>query len=380
MIYYILLLIINTFLFLIMRESNIKQQKKTNNIYKYEKIKKRNTKIYLILILSILLFMTTFRDINLGVNDTAKIHIPFFRNVRNMTFAEIFSKYTISNGILYALVAKFINYLTSDYRLFLCVSILPFLYGCYLLISNYSKMPFYSVTMLICLFYFISFTIMRQFFAMGFILIAFHYLLQKKPVAYILFNVLAIFTHFTSFVFLPTYFLYKIIDKGYINFFMILGCILVGLYFKEIIFDIIKTISPYYYFYLTVGVYSTKSSFSLIWFSVLIIFLLMAYFANCRPNNLFALSKKIRRLDKVLIYLLTIAIMLYCLSTVVGEFYRISFYFSMFSIILVPNTIAKINYKKLRHSVYYLSLPMLFVYLFGSVLVNYNCINYSFSF
>ncbi|MDY4788227.1 MAG: EpsG family protein [Bacilli bacterium] len=358
MIHYILLLIFNCLL--------------------YYLFGKKNRKLYLLLVFFSLLFMTTFRDINLGLGDTVNVHIPLFEKVKSLSIQEIFNEYSFVNGILFALFAKMCTYISDSYRVFLMLSALPFIIGSFLIINRYSKNTYFSMLILITVNYFFCFLAVRQYFAMGFILISLNFIVDKRPVCFLLTIITASLIHFSAIIFLPAYFYYMMIQKGFLNIILVSSGIVVSLFFKNLIFNIIAYISPnYYYYYLDKGIYTKGDMFSLTWFLVLLVYLGLYYYVYHRKNNLFVLNKH-ERVDKILFSILSMGIVVFCLSSVVVEFYRISYYFSIFAIILIPNLLEKI--KDRNSKIFFkLSAQTLFIaYFFLSYLQNINCLNFAY--
>lgn len=190
----------------------------------------------------------------------------------------------------------------------------------------------YTCFLFLCLQYGYSLNIVRQFMAMGFILLAFEYIEKKQPMQYLLMILLATMFHYTAIIVLPFYVLSN--DKWrkkfiYIGIFLVIF-ILTNLKLIEKIIDLIPFLANYKKYINFNGSINLKNIFSVLFTNFPIILLMCVYGRRLMKANKFNINY---------MFYCIVGILLKLLSFTAPHINRVSNYFDIVQIFLIPQII-----------------------------------------
>jgi hypothetical protein len=184
--------------------------------------------------------------------------------------------------------------------------------------------------------------LIRQFMAFSFVLISINYFLKKAFLRFCLWFILAFFTHYSSIVFLPFFFLFKYIKNPFGNLYIILGLYFISWLWKP------EYWGNYFQYFrlLQIGdYYKEYIDRADIWFSgseiadssQSILFFIRLFFFNTLSIIIgYSLLKKYNRLNYPFYYYLFIIGAIFQQITQQMELlYRISLYFYIFWFIIL---------------------------------------------
>lgn len=195
-------------------------------------------------------------------------------------------------------------------------------------LENYSENYFFSILIFISIpiFYFMSFTIIRQYVAIAIVFFSLKYIFQRSFIKYLFFIFLASVFHLTALVALPIYFLSMV--KFSRAFALLL--VFLSLFLSPLISNVLESLFPYYFSYITNDASYGKS---FLYFLLLIFLLLITHYRYIkRKESLFYFN------------IFTIGMCLYIVGIQLGEVApRISYYYLIFLIFLIPSVLQ--NYK-----------------------------------
>lgn len=294
-----------------------------------------------------------FRDINLGMNDTSLIYLPIFTELSNLSIPESFVFIKNSNiEIVFYMLTRLYLTITTNYRLYLIILAIPLNFFVSRFIYKYSKIPFLSFIIFFSLNYFaMEFTLLKHCIALSIVILSYDYVVNKNLKKFILTVIIASFFHRTALIFLIVYPLGNL-KTGYKNISAIVlslfASITVG---KDILSFVISAIGIKHY-----ANYINADSDTLTFFFLnLLIFLFI-----------FMFFKKYKKEDEysTLMNTFTIGICIAAFTIVIGEAFRMSTYFTIYSLILLPNAINVMTQKTNKDSVIILLSFLLIMYFF----------------
>ncbi len=334
-----------------------------------KKFTKKYKKWYCILCSIFLIIIIGFRDISLGQSDTEKVYSVIFNYFSKVDMEETL-KYIERQNIekTFYLIMKFFTSTFKNFHLFLFFICIPYIASVSYLIYKYSKFPILSYVIFLALNYFsLSFTLLRHVTAMAFIIIALIFLLKDKKMKFLIFVLIASLFHKTALVFLIAYFC----DKFRVNIKQVILLIIVltfifffGNDIMEIIFSLIN--SSHYIGYKN----SSGDSIGFFIINVLLLLFSMRYLKKYTIEN----SKE----AQIIMNLQFLTVIMSSFIMFIGEAFRMSTYFGIFSIILVPNSISFEKNTRLKTIMYIIMLFVFIGYFFGSTIINTNIGPYSF--
>lgn len=256
----------------------------------------------------------------------------------------------------FSFFSKILNMSGVSAQLWLAILSGIFIFSVSKLIYKYSDEPYISYISLISLGYFyFSLTGLRQATAIAIILLSYKYLRERKLLNFILFVLFASLFHASALIFLIAY----PISQININIKQIIGIIsalMITIYFSSFIRQIIRYIA----WTETIASYADRQV-TLNYSGFIIQF---AIFIFC-----WAFKDKVLEKDhkNITLYnLLFLGLVFQSFSTIVAEFFRVSYYFSIFNIILIPKAIDVIDHKGLKMYVYLVILSIFIIYFLRS--------------
>lgn len=319
----------------------------------------KDKKIIVYLTMPVLWAVSAFRNINIG-NDTVE-YIRVFELVKNNNNILLFAdRYELGYLILNKATSIFFN--NPESILVVTSTIIYFGYSRFIL--KFSKDPGFSVLLFIIMGYFTqSLNLIRFQLACVFLLLAYEMLMSNKIKSYLSFVIIAFLFHKTAIVFLIAYPLskLKLNKKNLIR--TTIGTMIAYVYLVPIM-NYLSELLNYYNNYSD----SSYSESGIKIASVLFLFLtavllLLVYFI--RKNNINFL--KYNTNEDSMTFLLFIGACLLFISFKFTLLDRVSDYFRIYSIVLIPNMMIYINdkYKRL-----FISLLIILLFLASFLFIN----------
>ncbi|WP_294375532.1 EpsG family protein [uncultured Clostridium sp.] len=345
-------------------------------------------RLYLTFTLCIISFIFCCRNIHLGLGDVDGTYYVQFINLTKTSWLEILNQYSIKNGIAFACISKLFSSVGLSYQFFIATLYAFFMFVSGKIIKEFSNNYLLSVVILYTCSCIYAASIIRQYLSISFILLMVLYYYKKSYIKSFIMFVFAFFVHFSAVVFLPTIMLLIYEKKRKkLNLVLPLLFIILGFIFsnfgKIIILNVIKVLNHQMYQYIYDGIYSFGNDVSLIWFMILFVSVFLYFllnglsFENIYSHIYLNIKKRgyLTNDDSInydMYFFVSIGIACYLLSNIVAEFYRVSQYFSIFNMILLPNMICQIRYHKNREIVTVLCIILFFIYMLMSPVKNLN--------
>ncbi len=310
-----------------------------------------NKKIYLAINFLIFTMLAAFRDISIG-NDTYT-YFNLFKTVQNESIDVLKNRFEVG----YLWLNKLLGLISSNPQILFIITSIIIMTGFSILIYKYSNSVWMSVFLFYSLGYFgASMNTIRQCIAMTIIFLAYHFILENKIKLFLISVILATTFHKTAIVFLVAYPLLKMpLNKK--NIFIMICGTLMGLLAFNKIFDLIINVFPIYSYYEN-GKYiegGIKLASIINTIVLLCIFLLgVIVQKECSKD----LTKDMQLMNKFIFISICISI----LSFKFNLLDRLSDYFSVFSIIFLPNIIKKIKQSNRRIIYIYSVISLFFIY------------------
>ena len=262
------------------------------------------------------------------------------------------------NGVgkdpFFYLFSKVISIAGFSYQVWLAVIASIFCFSISKLIYRYSNEPFISFVALISLGYFyFSLTGLRQTMALGCIILSYKYLKERNIIPFVLLVLLGSLFHSSALIFLISYPVANI-KIGWKQLLGIGAAFIVSLFYSNQIREIIRVVG---WTDSLVAYADQKTSLSISGFIIQ-----LSIFLFCLKYKKELLKKD--KNNQSLYNLLFLGLIFQAFSTVIAEFFRISMYFSIFSIILIPMSIGVIKDKQIMIIVYLSVFVMLVAYIY----------------
>ena len=250
----------------------------------------------------------------------------------SQTYGQLWQLYmdqSIKDGGYY-IIAKFFENLGFPFRFFLVLIAIAYVFIICKFIQKYSDLPYISMEMWFSLTWFMfSLTGLRQTIAITIVMVAYFMKKRGKRVLFLILVGVACLIHNSAAVF----FIVIITDKIRIRFksFIIITAIslVISNYFPNIFRELINILA----WNDNMEVYAESTvSLNMTGFIIqfcILLFLYTKYNSLTKKNNNMA----------EFYTLATLGLAMQAFSNIVGEMFRISMYFSIFSIVLVPNAI-----------------------------------------
>ena len=332
------------------------------------KIKKKNYRlVYCVIIGILMLLIMGLRHIDLGIVDTKGIYIPAFRNILHMNMQSVIDVY--NKDVVFYVVTKIFTYICKNENIWLMLVSTPFIYAVTKTIYKYSKIPSLSFIVLLALNYYgMNFTLLRHSIALAFVLLSYPYLIERKPIRFIIYILIASCFHQTSLVFLLVYPVIniKFTWKQLVALLVVLAISIVA---KSAVFNLIFVVlkSDRFQSYADRGVTIDLMLFFIN--TTLLIFCYIYYKMKSKTNVL--------KIDR-LMNLSTISSAFLALTPIIGEAYRVAMFFGIFNILLLPEVLKIEKKMEEKYTVYLLIYGFLIFYFLLFSLDNAMIVPYKF--
>ncbi len=215
-----------------------------------------------------------------------------------------------------------------------------------------SEEPFISAIMLFAFYYGFTLSGLRQTMAMGIILLSFKYIKERKLIKYLILVVIATLFHSSALIFLPAYWLVRM-KLGLKQIVLIIISFAICVFAPSIVRILLSIIA----WNESVGGYADTET-KLNWSGYIIQVLIFAFCLLFRWNweNDFKLYNKP---TDSWINLMVIGLCLQGASVIIAEAFRVSYYYSMASMLALPNIVQL--QKDKTHSVLLWVVPLLLI-------------------
>ncbi len=300
---------------------------------------KFNSKKVYVTIMGICLFLiAALRSTSVG-NDSGQYARVYYA-LQRMSIRTIVTNYSELGYYLFAKVLSFIN---SNHQFLFAVIGGFYAYSISRFIYKYSKDTMASFIMLIPMMYFsFSLTGLRQTMAIAIILISIDYILKRRIIPFFLLVIIAYFFHNSAIFFIPAYFLpYKKISNK-----LILGFILATPIVYLLRRQFVSIVQQFIYSDYNIAQIGEEAKS---WATLLIYILILVAVAFFKDS--------ISRSDDNFPLLFSMMYIGMCLQMFVPlepSLFRVSMYYNITSIILIPNLLTVLNNKRTRSIAYLL--------------------------
>ena len=297
----------------------------------------KNRKLTVILIIIPLVLLTSLRSVELGVLDTKGIYLDIFNLMKSINLIDII-KWRGIDEILFFLVFKVITLISYNYRFFLFVICLPYILFVARHIYKYSQNYLVSFIVFISMYYLFSFYLIKQCFSIGILILSYDFIIEKKPIKFILMVFIATLIHKMSLIFIIAYPLANKLKFSYKNYVYILVGFIISKFLPSLVYffmaklDYTGTLINY----INHGIYSINENIPT-FFGFLINLVILIYCSLFCNNE----DEK----SNADLNLLTIGCILFSFSSIIVEFYRVSLSFTIFGITRISNFKTKIENK-----------------------------------
>lgn len=339
---------------------------------------KKQNKIYLFTICSILVIFMGLRGENVGID--TRVSNDFYIRIAN---EHSFSSYIniINSAPIYSLFNKLLSFFCEE-PWFLNIANAIIINSCFFyFIYQYSEYSVYSVYCYITMyFYLFSFNGTRQMIASALSILSFCFFDKHKRILALMVFILALGTHVTSFVFIPIFFLCnKKLKSSFYQFLLILlliSGVLFKIFYKYILIFIFKILPQYqkYGAWLQDGRFQAQGRNILvtIFYAIfLTLFIIIIYKYQIIHNNYCKIQW---RLILPAAFGLILGSVFYKNALISG---RVILYYTCFLVVIFPNFIEKFSRGKIL--LYWINGSCLLFLLYYQLHINYaGVVPYSF--
>lgn len=311
------------------------------------------------------LLLQGFRSIYIGGVDTSLVYARGFERAMITPFNKMSGVF--GKDILFYYLTKCFTYICTDFHVYIFV-ISAFVLGSFsIFIYRHSDRPVFSYIIYYALgYYAIGFQMLRHVMALSILLLAYDFILERKPLKFIVIVLLAACFHSSALIFLIAYPLskMKIGFKQWIAIIVAVASVFIARgKIAGIINVLLSGMDRYSRYSENAAQLSLMGAFILI--CVYIVSFIFAYPAYKEDDEL-----------KMLLNLSVISIAFMTLVTVVGEFHRISMFFGIYNTVLLPKAWKRYQARDDRlKAVYLLGINAVFIAYF----LLYGLGNYSMS-
>ena len=273
---------------------------------------------------------------------------------------EAWMEEDIKDGVFYVVAKAFGDIGFSDY-VWMGFIALVFAAGVGWFIYRNSAKPFLSVMLLMTLeFYRFSLSGLRQTMALAVIIgLSYEYILERKPIAFILSVILAALFHSSAILFLPAYFIASW-ELGWKQVALVGGLFIVYFLFPNWVRVVLEKVA----WSENVASYA-RSEKALTWSGVVIQSCILAFCLLFHNETVLDDYWKWRRVD-VFINCMVVGLCLQILATMIAEAFRIAYYYNICCIAVIPNAVVENKREGNRSTMYMIIGLCLVAYMLWS--------------
>lgn len=308
---------------------------------------KDGKKLYCYTAAIILLCVIGFRTENMGLYDVKNIYFPLFDSLKRISFSELLNTYSIDRGNLFQILTFAYGKISNNKYIWLFLTSVPYIAAMTHTIRRYS---FNIYTCSFCFFmicgmriYQTNFYLIRHSIAMAILIIAFDAIVERNLKKFVALVILAGLFHSTAFIFIIAYPLARIKLSWKQLLFVVVGFYVIVFMSSDVmsmIFDLMDSNNYYSAFQ------HRNSGFDSFLFPAICGTQFLIAYILCKKNNIDT------DFERITVNLLCIGTVLMGSSTIIGEFYRLSYFFMTVSFAGLGNMIRLEKDKILRYSLY----------------------------
>lgn len=281
-----------------------------------------------------------------SVGGDLESYIPLFQNTTgNSSLTEVIQTALLTGyEVGFVLLCKVICFFSDDSRWFIVVTSCISLIGPFYFINKYSKNKGLSILLYLLLaFYNVSYNNIRQSVAISIVLISLHFLINRKKLLFF-FGVALATTMHTSAVFSVFFYLFYRLRYSLSRAVgLIVGGGLTFIFWGSLLYQYV--LSNFFVKYLENG----ESEMSGTGFGMLAVYLFVALVC------LFLFEKVRKKFDdeefmvvKMLLYSVIFTVLIQAFATYMANITRLTYYFYILVIVLLPNILVNIKYVSTR--------------------------------
>lgn len=336
----------------------------------------KNKTLNIILTILIILILSIFggaRNLNIGT-DVSVYGESWFKIACNYNDLGSYITHINSSDNGYVILNYIVSRFSNNINVFLFV--LQLISNTLIIFTIYKhkdRSPFWmAILTYICIYYCITFNILRQSLALAILFFSINFLEKKKDISFIITVLIASQFHYTAYIGLIIYLIYKLMNskiknKRKVIISIILIALISVIFLKEILSILYKFNIINYRLYHYVSKATTGLNINYIESIFKLYFIL-----------LFLLSTKWKKYNnsKEIIFIIFIFLdfILYQTKTIISYTDRLSFYFGYFSIITYPMIIKKFsNQKENKFIIRSITVVILLIYWYYKFVYSGSC-------
>lgn len=268
-----------------------------------------------------------------------EVYVSDFNRIiyNNISFGQITSEFY--KDYLYYFSSKAFSVICSDVNMWLLFCASVYIGAVSWFIYKYSCSIWLSYLIFVGWdMYAYNFQIIRHTWSLAFVLLAFPFLLKREKLKYGLTMLLAINSQIVSLI--------SIVSFGIVKFKSKVNVLIIPAIMMVLLFVVMTQRDTLISFLFSFDFLSENERFSffkyrdggqLVNFTINLIFIILAYYEINKNKKLLLQNEKYETFVYSLLNISIIGLVFYSLQFVIGEFYRIAQYFSIFNIILIPH-------------------------------------------
>lgn len=324
------------------------------------KVKKISKKYYCLIIGLLMTLIVGFRDINMGMGDTAKIYISIFDSLSKLSFRDSFIFIQSADiEIVFYMMTRIYIFFTSNVRIYLILLAIPINFCVSRMIYKYSDKPSLSFIMYIALNYFaFSFTLLRHCIALAILILSYDFLKEKKLRKFLITVFIAGLFHRTAWIFSIAYIVNYIKFDEKKNIIYIIVSLITSFFIGSNLLKFILQMINSTHYLQYINAQNNTLTFFLINLSILFF---IAIFCHKYVKN---------GSSSVDLQLTTIGICLATCMIFISEAFRLSSFFTIYTIIALPNAIQTIDNKTRKMMFSYILYVVFIMYFLGFTINN----------
>lgn len=344
MCYFLLLLIIILFLNMSGGSKIVKQYCHTEKGY--------------ILIFLSLLMIVGFRSMSVGTDTISYVFEFLGESKGNINgLKNLLAEYSEP---LYTLLMEFCKSITDNYTIFLTIFAIPITLGFAIYVKRYSD-DYMLSTLLFILLGILGFCMagMRQSISLGLSLFAYQFVKERKIIRFLLCCIIAFGFHNSALVFLfiyPISYLKKIDFKWWI---LTFTAFILGITKNSIVMRVASLFFTQDRYNIYGNSYTSSLNYTMLIIQVGLLIFCFMYKRMVLEDD---------ENNAILYSMAFIGIIFQCFTPILGEFFRLSLFFSVSLCILVPKTIYLLNDERIRGLAYFgiSSISLYYIFLGSS--------------
>lgn len=317
---------------------------------------KKNKKFYIFIVYGMLILVGALRNYTVGT-DTAQ-YTSSYKIIKYISFSE-YSKLRFEFGFF--ALCKILNYISESPQILLIITSF-IIYGTigWFVYRNSQDIVMSSILFVTLNYYGIYLSAMRQAIAIALVLISLKYLYQRKYVRYVLGVIAASLFHQTAIIMLILI-LFRNMKFKTKYLYIIIGVAALSFCFANKLFELVAKVFAIYESYSKSGFFESNYFAallnSLVSLVVLVTGILCGYLSQNEDYSLNA-------------FVMSISFIFYVISMKISIFSRATIYFSIFTILWLPNTVSTIKNSKQRVLIKYCIL--IFSLMYWIVIAKYR--------